>query len=724
MKLADITKIISRNWLLLAALTLVTAASIYFFVRNQKAEYTSTTTIYTGIATGYDLSNSNSQQNTAANAFANLISIINSKEIKKEVGFKLLASHLMLKEPNENILAPESFQLLQEMVPASLRNKLVRPTVEETSKNLQNFYQASDKNVIRDAFNSEEFSYSEEALETILAERIGESDLLMISYTSGDPAVSKMTLEILSKEFLQKEKSLHTGKSQSIVEYFEETTAKALERLKQAETNMLAFQQENNVIDYNAQVGNTLSEKNSLSSKFNDLDLEYTGAQSNLKSLERKLKDRGLNNIHSQEVLQLKSRLAKVNTQIAEREALSSVSPNAGNSGSLSALKREAEDLRKRMLTSVDQHYADSETAEGLPTASLLEEWVKATFLVEELKSKRSLVSQQQGAYTQNYDKLLPLGAENKKLIRDVTLAEQEYLAQLEGLKQSKLNQQNFELMSQLQVVDPPHFPSDSSGLTKILLVVLGALGVFLLTLGILVANALLDQTLRKPSVAVSKIKYPIFGILPAADASRPKQLQLAQNAEDQLARQLILKMKHKGSSNPFVVGVLSSMAGEGKTSLCKALASNLNAMGVDTQVLYPESHKGIVAPHNQVDFYAPLQGVLTDATVADLAGLNFLNSSIVIVEFPAVLEETYPVSLLKHLDLILLTVKANRVWQQADKVMFENIQKVTTTPIETVLSSVTADDAKENVFIKPKDMNHEQKVLSSPKTLPALENV
>jgi hypothetical protein len=239
-----------------------------------------------------------------------------------------------------------------------------------------------------------------------------------------------------------------------------------------------------------------------------------------------------------------------------------------------------------------------------------------------------------------------------------------------------------------------------------------------------LIARALLDQTLRKPSVAVKKIQYPMFGVLPSTDPSNAKQLQLAQNAEDQLARQLILKMKQKETTGPFVVGVLSSMSGEGKTLLCNTLASNLISMGIETQVLYPKNHKGQVNPEPHASFYAPLQGVLTDASIADIAGVEFLNNAVVLVEFPPVLEDTYPVSLFKHLDLVLLTVRANRVWEQADKTMFENIQQVTDAPIEIVLSAVQPDDAKEMVVVRPKNIMQGQKSLQAPKSYPALETV
>ncbi|GGK56728.1 GumC family protein [Rufibacter glacialis] len=733
MKLTEIFKIIRQNWFMLVAITSVTAASIYFFVKDKDDEYTSYTTIYTGIATGYDLNSvsANNNQHTAANnAFANLISIIDSRDIRKNLGFRLLASHLMLKAHDPNLLKESSYEKLQEMVPASLKKKLVGATVEETAANISRFYSASKSNIVRDIISSDEFDYSgaasasSDAKSAIEAERIGDSDLLQISFTSSDPALCKNALEILTQLFIEKHKQLHTAQSESVVTYFTAATDSSLQRLKQAEANLLSFQKANGIVDYSSQVENTATEKNALLGKYNDLETEYAGALATLRSLEQSMKSRGVPNLYSQEVLRLKNRLSTVKSQIAELELLNRGNSTPAQASRMASLRKEEEDLSEKMLSSVDKHYANSRSKEGMPMGTVLTDWVRATFLVEELRSKLGLVNKQKGEYAQEYTKLLPLGGENKRLIREVDLAEKEYLAQLDGLNQSKLNQQNIELTSQLKVVDPPYYPTSPALLTKILLVVFGSLSVFLLTLGTLLGLALLDDSLRKPSVAARKMHYPVFGILPESNTSSSKQLLLAQRAEDHLTRQLILKMRQKDSMGPFVVGVLSSISGEGKTDLCNALASNLLSMGIDTQVLFPESHKGKISPGAHCSFYAPLQGVLTDASIADLAGFDFMHNAVVLVEFPAVLEDTYPVSLFKDLDLVLLTVKANRVWQQADKIMFENIQKVTKAPIETVLTSVKPDDAKEMVVVRPDSFLHEQKVLPSPKSLPALEKV
>jgi hypothetical protein len=83
------------------------------------------------------------------------------------------------------------------------------------------------------------------------------------------------------------------------------------------------------------------------------------------------------------------------------------------------------------------------------------------------------------------------------------------------------------------------------------------------------------------------------------------------------------------------------------------------------------------------------LQALAPGVSVADLTGDGLAPDSVVIIEFPPVLETAYPASLLQDLDLILVAVRADRAWQPADRTVFKNIQSVTKAPIELVLNGV-----------------------------------
>ena len=222
------------------------------------------------------------------------------------------------------------------------------------------------------------------------------------------------------------------------------------------------------------------------------------------------------------------------------------------------------------------------------------------------------------------------------------------------------------------------------------LLLIGGFLGSFLVTGAGVVATGMLNSSLRSPAYAAKVTSFPVAGIIPLTTGTDQLQLENAKRAEDHLARQLLLKYQQKAHSDkPYTIGVLSSQSGEGKTEICCNLAASLNEMDINTLSLFPNDHSFQIIPNGDTLFYSPLQGVAKGTTVADLAGKHISNNSVVIIEFPALLETAYPASLLQDLDLILVAVRAERSWLTADKSVFKNIQSVTKAPIELVLNGV-----------------------------------
>ncbi|MFD3000930.1 GumC family protein [Pontibacter toksunensis] len=689
MTLREFKNLMRRNWLYLVAIPLVTAVSVFFFNLTQGKEYTSNTVIYTGIASGYRVTGDESSRRVSEGAYENLITLITSRDTKKEVILRLLASHLMMKERSSAIMNEDTYERLNELFSDSLKATLTGATIEETTENLVTLYRSDSKNVIYKLINSDDPAYSLSALAKVLPHRIGTSDLVQVEYVTNDPGVCYQTLQILTDVFTRKNKELFSGQNQDVMVYFDEATQNAYDKLQEAEQKLYEFNKSNNIIDYDQQIATTASDKTQVLDKLSTLEMQYAGAFSALKSVEESMKKRGAANLKSQEIMSLRSRLSGLNNQILELE----MANKSENNERIARLKRESAEVSDKIKASVDNYYANTHSLQGAPIASLLDDYVRNTVLVEELKSQLDILRNQKENLGGEYEKLVPLGAEIRKIRREVQVAEQEYMAQLDGLKKSKLSQQNIELSSQLRVIDPPYYPISSSSTSLVLLVLFGFFGSLLLTgAGVFTAD-MIDNTMRKPEHAAKVTNFPIMGVLPTINA-KSKDTAIVDQAENQLVRQLLLKIQQKrDSQGPFVIGVVSSHSGEGKSIISNSLTKKLSIMGLNTLHLLPDSleHQGVYYGSSTA-FYSPLKGVSSNVTVADLAGNRVFNHAVVIVEFPALLEETYPVSLLQYLDMILVTVKADRTWEQADKILFDNIQRITKAPIEIVLNGVYSE--------------------------------
>ncbi|PSR56664.1 hypothetical protein AHMF7605_25795 [Adhaeribacter arboris] len=684
-------RLILRNWLILISIPLITGATIFFFARRMDKEYASDTVIYTGIASGVGIKADNSSDYFATTrAFANLLNLINSRETKQEVALRLLASHLMLKEYDPSVLSWKTYTDLKGLISESLKKKLVGATLEETVKNLENYLKSGEQNEIYTILNSDVAGYSLKALSNIYASQLPNSNLLRVDYTSNDAAMCRQTLEILSSVFIRKHTELMEGQNESVMKYFETATSNSYKRLEAAEESFLQFHKTNSLINYSEQASAIAADKQHMLENYNSLEMQYAGAFSALKVVERTLKERGAVTLYNQEIIELRDQLSKLNTQIAEIEIINRSRTNPTATNQLASFKQKADVIENKIKITLDNAYSKIQSAQAVVSKDLLDEWIKNTVLVEELKGQLFVIRRQLKVFGEEYNKVAPLGAELRKIEREKDLAEKEYFSLLNGLSESKLNQRNIEITSQLTVVDPPYTPIKPTKSNLLLLLLFGTFGTFFVVSAYMVGSELLDNSLRNMREAARQTGFPVLGILPILFGKSKRQVLISKRAEDTLTRQLLLKMQQKRNARePFIIGVLSSLTEEGKSTVISILANQLNAKGIKTLALFPDDHAKQVASGTHTCFYSPIYGLNNRIIFADIIGENHSNYSVVLVEFPAVLESTYPTSLLKYLDLIVLTVRANRSWQETDQAVFEDIMKVTQAPIEVLLNGV-----------------------------------
>jgi len=715
MTLRELKQLLRRNWRLLLIIPIVTAVSIYFFASNQDQTYTSNTTIYTGINSGVMLKGGNADNyGSAETIYDNMLNILNGRETREEVALRLLSKHLMAKRYDTLLMQKKTFIELNETFPIALRSKLVGNNLEETYQKVKAYYESNNTNEIYELVHSDHPLYSAEALTNVTVTKVGASDLVQLEYSSIDPFVTRQALDILANVFIRKTYEYFSGQTQSVVGYFEKSTKEAYDRLQAAEQKLLEFHQTNNIVNYEQQIGIVSSEKTAAQQASYGLELEYTTALATLKSIERNLKNRGASVQNNQKILKLRDQLPAINRQITELELIGNRT-GANNSAKLAQLRQQADNIEKQMNGTINEEYDNTHSVKGADTKGLLDEYVRNVILVDQLKSKRDLLRKQNTEFNSEYSKLVPLGAEIRKLNRDVTLAEAEYLALVQGLKQSQLSQQNLDIVP-VKVTEPATEPIGQNFVP--LLVALGLVVTFIITLIGLIASYLLSNKLNKPAYASKVTTFPVIGVLPQIVPGSKTQLLDIDRAENQLTRQLLLRFQQKKEA-PYVIGVMSSLSGEGKSTVSNTLANKLNNLGIETLSLFPEDHSTENSSYLKTNYYSPLQGVTPGSNLDYLAGSGHTDYAVVIVEFPALLESAYPVSLLQHLDLILVTVNANRTWEQADINIFDNIRKATDAPIELVLNGVPTDQVKDFVGnqIGKTKYSEERKLITSRST-------
>ncbi len=619
------------KWLILVPL--IMGVTIYYYTRNEKKVYSSQTVVYTGIASGYNLSGTNKADYFAtSNAFDNLLSIINSRDTKQEVAIELLSAHLILKKHDPTLLSWGAYDQLSKMFPDSVKKQIIKPSLVETIKAVTIYMQASDDNVIYKLLNSDNPYYSVNALQNIKAERMSSSDLIKVNYETNDAAICKHTLEIIVATFIKKHKLLREGQTDSVLAYFEKQTFNSYKKLDSVEQIFLDFNKQNNIINFYEQTKAVAGEKENLEALNHTLEMERMATGSALSKVNENLKGRIYQTLYGSEVMAEREKLSDIYNKIALTEVL-----NKENTPSqkkyLDSLKAVSVLFEKNLKSSLDKLYADANTPNGIPTKTVLDEWLKATLVSEQSKARLTVMDQRRTEFGEQYKKFAPLGAILKKIERQIAVSEQEYLELLHGLNQARLTQQNNELTSKLTIVDPPFLPLKANASKRLVLIAVGAFAGFILVLALLIANALLNQTLREPVRAKKLIGLPIAGVYPLLKSPQ----QFIAKANLRIFQQLI---SHIGEhENRAVIGITSIEKAEGKSTIAQVWADKLQEEGYT--VARDSWKKGYSFDQHQ---------------------------GILLLELPSVEDMVMTKGMIPELTHVFLVLRANRVWKKVDR--------------------------------------------------------
>ncbi|KEO75151.1 GumC family protein [Anditalea andensis] len=694
MELKEIRRLLLLNWKWLITVPFLLGTSILFFMlHGQKRIYESDTTLYTGIASGYSITgNAELDYYATGTAFDNLIALIDSRETKEEVAIQLLATHLTLNKEDVRYLNASSLENLREILPEALRVFLQAHDVNTTYRNVMSYYKADNRNEIYKLLNSEEAFYSFNALSNIHPSRIKDSDVIKVAYESSDPAICRHTLELLTEVFIQRNRLLREGQTNSVVDYYESEAKSAYEKLADAEQRFLAFNNQNQIINFEEQSKNISSHRESLYTDYTEVEMLYVAAISALSAIEEKLSTRSMTTLSSNELLDLRSRVTGLTSQLVDIELLGKSDASKSPSAQSIDLKADLEKTTGNIRQKLGEYYEQTHSIGGIPSQGLLDEWVKNVILVEEGAAKLEVMNKRKKDFLNEYQRMAPLGAALKQIEREIELAEKEYLSILNSLNSSRLNQQNIALTAPLKIIDPPYLPVKPKSSKIVFLVLLGSIAGFISVASVILGRELIDDTIKNPSRAAKKTGLAVAGIVP--NITKRHSLT-ATSVEDQalsdLASQLILKSIDSPLDGPFVIGFISPLKGEGKTTVINKLKAKFGSLNIPTVSYHPKDASMAKRLTSLDTFYykrSHFAGMgLSQSEKNPVGGQS---SKMVLVEFPPITDNIFPFNMMAGLHLIVVTVRSNREWLPSDKRAVDAVLKVANVPVEIVVTGVS----------------------------------
>ena len=518
-----------RHIALLLIVPIVLALLVFFLTKNQPKTYSSKTRIYTGIASGSSievLENQRFDFFATNTAFDNLINIIKARNTMEEVGLELFVQHMILETPDLKIISPEKYRKLMEIVPDSIKVLVVKGNHLRTFSNFQKVKNSNHENFIYKLLNLKHPDYStDKLLEKVTVKRISNSDLVEITYTSEDPGICQNTLSILCEVFVRSYADMKVNQSDAVVKYFNQQLLESSKRLAEAEDELLEFNRSNNIINYYEQTKHIASQKEHFEMEYQAVQMNNEAAKSVIKVLESRMSSRQKLQLASKDVLETRNKISEINIKIAMKSLnlqLDSIA-TVKEGKELAKLQLQAEKLNEQLRQALDTLYWVDNSTDGMPTNTILEDWLKNIIAYEGTNAQLIVLEQKRLEFKELYTLFAPLGATMKRLERKIDVAEKEYLSLLHSLSLAKLKQQNIELTSNLKMVDVPYYPIlPEPSKRKILVAIAGIMGFVLVAFFILILE-FLDQNIKTAPRVQEKTGLKVAAIFPKLNLADEK---------------------------------------------------------------------------------------------------------------------------------------------------------------------------------------------------------
>ncbi len=622
-----------------------------------------------------------------------------------------------------------------------------REDYEQTVKNLEAYMVSNDTNFVYSILYFVNPHYSIKAISSVNVQRIASSDLVKIKFDSDDPGICQQTLALLTEVCIVNYKHIKENRSDAVVKYFEYQLKNAAARLKIGEDKLLKFNEDNNIINYYEQSKAVAVVKEDLDVDYNNKRIKLAGLKAAIARIEEKLGIQKQVQLKSEAIIEKRNQLSEANARIATIELLGM--NNAVADKDLVKLKRAADKLKDEIRKSVSDLYNFGNSTNGLPISTLLNDWINNVIDYEDTKAGLEVLGERIKEFQKQYAVYAPAGANIKRIEREISVSEQEFLEILHGLNLAKLKLQDAELSSSIKAVDPPFYPLSPNPTKRMILVIAAGLVGFLLVFCTILAMEYFDETLKNATRASKSIKLKTIGMFPKVFlyTGTLNFLFVANRLLEIILQQVnLLTGVDKHSNEPRILLIFSSLNNEGKTVVAGNIALKLKKQGKSVlfanfsreslrlaesnQIGYihkpnagssgftrPAKHFPFISkmlgyPDTRIDPFSPFlqdpENYLdsleyfqyqTDAeyfSTSDFRELldnngfsSTMQPDFVIIEIPSILYYSFPPKLIASVDLALLVCRANRVWSPADQWALDTVKKITSQEPVIVLNGV-----------------------------------
>lgn len=652
-------------------------------------KYTVQTSIYTGIGSATGLSDERPGYVEINNMFDNIINLTKAKGTLEKVSVRLLALNLVSgDEKKDNLyITADNYRELQSIIPEDVRNLIDITSADKTADNLLKYKEDMPGNFLYTLFYDKTSHYGYESLKKVIVRRIGNSDIIDISYTSDDPGIALNTVKLITEELSNSYEGFKYKSSNEVVAYYEEQLLTVKSRLSVLEDDLTRFNIENGIINYIEQTKAIAISYTDYENRLSEVKRDYESSTRLLKELEYQMGVRSNLLKSNAEFIAMLDTLSSSNARIAEIEMFSTEEAIENNL----ELKKFKEDLagaEKKISGISDEMNRYKISKEGVAIEEMVNKWLLELIKNEKAKAELKVLKERKEQFVEQYKSYSPVGAEINKREREIRVLEKSYLEILHGLNVAKLKQKNLQLSSAtLDVVSPASFPLKSDKSRRMILLLAAFFGSILFIILIYLLIELLDRTLRDTHRTKRLTSVSVMGVFTGIGGMKynefPEEFHRA--CASNMSNRIIDMMR---KDSPFIMNVFSVDEGEGKSFISESLINIFTEKNIKTE--YFKANE---------DFNSDLNYTTAKHIVSVIGRPLKDDTNIAVIEHPALNRSTIPSGLVISADLNIVIMNAERVWTESDQIYLDLlISKSDKSRLFICLNNTTGEVAESHI--------------------------
>lgn len=654
---------------------------VAYFTQFLPKKYTVNTTIFTGIVSMATLEDEGTSANyqMVNNTFDNLISLLRSQATLENVSLHLFAMNMIYGDPEKDnhYITADNFQRLQKKVPDEIKSLIDKKSVDKTVENLKKIIIPTSENFMYSLLNGHDPYYSYDALKKVQIMRMGNSDMINLTYTADDPGIATNTVKLFNKELLSNYNELRYKSTNDVIEYFRKEVEQRRKELKEQEDGLTKYNTENNVINYGEQTKATAHAFSNYEDRYEETLREYQSSQKLLESLEAQMETRTKLYHVNDEFLKTLDEISTINGKITEIETFTL---DSGKESNVELLKyknqlKKAEQKIKQISNKMDEYQYSKE---GVAIPDMVSEWLKALVQNTKAKAELKVLDDRLKDFHQKYSNFSPVGTGIKRREREIDVTERSYLEMLHFLNLAYLRKKNIELTTAgLNTVTAPSFPLSPNRGKRLFYIIAAFFGSLIIITGYNLMIEMLDRTLRDAQRTQMLTGTKVFAVFSGKSRLRFRGFSKTWNRIS--AAFLCNKIdKYLQEEKIVCVNLLSIEQKEGKSFISKYMIDEWEKQGL--KVCYLQMGKDFTVSSS----YLLASGF--DALSPDLAKEK---PQILLVEYQALQLHSIPSAFLKKADINLVIANAKRVWKKSDEEVLEHIKEIAgNTPVYICLNN------------------------------------